>query len=120
MRVTFADQTVIAVPYDMPIIGYGTDNIGTLRLWQCEAVHELDFEAFNAQDYYQALAEKNAAENITRVLYPNDTTWEGKRLRIKQQYVLSSASLQNIMRDFRKHQGLGWDRLPGFAGHPAQ
>ena len=56
MRVTFADQTVIAVPYDMPIIGYGTDNIGTLRLWQCEAVHELDFEAFNAQDYYQALA----------------------------------------------------------------
>ena len=62
VRVTFADQTVIAVPYDMPIIGYGTDNIGTLRLWQCEAVHELDFEAFNAQDYYQALAEKNAAD----------------------------------------------------------
>ena len=112
VRVTFADQTVIAVPYDMPIIGYGTDNIGTLRLWQCEAVHELDFEAFNAQDYYQALAEKNAAENITRVLYPNDTTWEGKRLRIKQQYVLSSASLQDMLRTFKIAHG---DDLSRFA-----
>ena len=125
VRVTFADQTVIAVPYDMPIIGYGTDNIGTLRLWQCEAVHELDFEAFNAQDYYQALAEKNAAENITRVLYPNDTTWEGKRLRIKQQYVLSSASLQDILRSYQAAHGDNWENLAAFCAiqlndtHPA-
>ena len=109
----------------MPVIGYDTETVGTLRLWQCEAEKELDFDAFNAQDYYKALENKNKAEDITRVLYPNDSTWEGKRLRIKQQYVLSSASLQNIMRDFRKHQGLGWDRLPEFAAiqlndtHPA-
>ena len=63
--------------------------VGTLRLWQCEAEKELDFDAFNAQDYYKALENKNKAEDITRVLYPNDSTWEGKRLRIKQQYVLS-------------------------------
>lgn len=125
VRVSFQDQTVIAVPYDMPIIGYRNDNIGTLRLWQCEAVHELDFEAFNAQDYYQALAEKNAAENITRILYPNDTTWEGKRLRIKQQYVLSSASLQDILRSFNAAHGDNWENLAAFCAiqlndtHPA-
>ena len=125
VKVKFADQTVNCVPYDMPVIGYDTETVGTLRLWQCEAEKELDFDAFNAQDYYKALENKNKAEDITRVLYPNDSTWDGKRLRIKQQYVLSSASLQNIMRDFRKHQGLGWDRLPEFAAiqlndtHPA-
>lgn len=125
VKVKFADQTVNCVPYDMPVIGYDTETVGTLRLWQCEAEKELDFDAFNAQDYYKALENKNKAEDITRVLYPNDSTWEGKQLRIKQQYVLSSASLQNIMRDFRKHQGLGWDRLPEYAAiqlndtHPA-
>ena len=125
VRVAFADQTVIAVPYDIPIIGYHNNNIGTLRLWQCEAVHELDFEAFNAQDYYQALAEKNAAENITRVLYPNDSTREGKRLRIKQQYVLSSASLQDILRSYNAVHGDNWENLAAFCAiqlndtHPA-
>ena len=125
VKVKFADQTVNCVPYDMPVIGYDTETVGTLRLWQCEAEKELDFDAFNAQDYYKALENKNKAEDITRVLYPNDSTWDGKRLRIKQQYVLSSASLQNIMRDFRKHQGLGWDQLPEYAAiqlndtHPA-
>ena len=74
----------------VPIIGYETSNIGTLRLWQCEAEEELDFDAFNAQDYTSGrLDAKNRAEDITRVLYPNDCTWEGKRLRVKQQYVLS-------------------------------
>ena len=126
VKVKFADQTVNCVPYDMPVIGYDTETVGTLRLWQCEAEKELDFDAFNAQDYYKALENKNKAEDITRVLYPNDSTWEGKRLRIKQQYVLSSASLQNIMRDFRRHQaGLGWEKLPEYAAiqlndtHPA-
>ena len=98
VKVHFADHTVLAVPYDVPVIGYGTQNINTLRLWQCEAEEELDFNAFNDQDYLRALAQKNKAEDITRVLYPNDTTWEGKRLRIKQQYVLSSASLQDMLR----------------------
>ncbi len=112
VRVKFADQTVIAVPYDMPVIGYDCENIGTLRLWQCEAEQELDFDAFNAQDYARALAEKNRAEDITRVLYPNDSTREGKQLRIKQQYVLSSASLQDILRVYRTNHG---DDLTGLS-----
>ena len=105
VKVKFPDHTVLAVPYDVPIIGYGTNNINTLRLWQCEPETPLDFSAFNDQDYLRALAEKNKAEDITRVLYPNDSTWEGKRLRIKQQYVLSSASLQDMMRTFKAAHG---------------
>ena len=105
VKVKFPDHTVLAVPYDVPVIGYGTNNIGTLRLWQCEAEEELDFNAFNDQDYLRALAQKNKAEDISRVLYPNDSTWEGKRLRIKQQYVLSSASLQDIIRVYKSAHG---------------
>ena len=105
VKVKFPDHTVLAVPYDVPVIGYGTDNVGTLRLWQCEAEEELDFNAFNDQDYLRALAQKNKAEDITRVLYPNDSTWEGKRLRIKQQYVLSSASLQDMIRVHKSAHG---------------
>ena len=101
--VKFADQTVEAVPYDTPIIGYENDNVGTLRLWQCEAIQELDFDAFNQQDYVRALTETNRAEDITRVLYPNDSTWEGKRLRVKQQYFLSSASMQDLLRTFKSY-----------------
>ena len=105
VKVEFPDHTVLAVPYDVPIIGYETNNINTLRLWQCEPETPLDFNAFTNQDYLRALAEKNKAEDITRVLYPNDSTWEGKRLRIKQQYVLSSASLQDMMRTFKVAHG---------------
>jgi len=105
VKVKFPDHTVLAVPYDVPVIGYGTDNINTLRLWQCEAEEELDFNAFNDQDYLRALSQKNKAEDITRVLYPNDSTWEGKRLRIKQQYVLSSASLQDMLRTYKSAHG---------------
>ena len=105
VKVNFPDHTVLAVPYDVPVIGYGTNNIGTLRLWQCEAEEELNFNAFNDQDYQRALDAKNKAEDITRVLYPNDTTWDGKRLRIKQQYVLSSASLQDMLRTYKMAHG---------------
>ena len=125
VKVRFADQTVNCVPYDMPIIGYQSETIDTLRLWQCEAEEELNFDAFNAQDYLKALEAKNKAEDITRVLYPNDSTWEGKRLRIKQQYVLSSASLQDILRDYKKAHGNDFYRLPEFVAvqlndtHPA-
>ncbi|MBQ6889552.1 MAG: glycogen/starch/alpha-glucan phosphorylase [Oscillospiraceae bacterium] len=105
VKVSFPDHTVLAVPYDVPVIGYGTRNVGTLRLWQCEAEEELDFNAFNDQDYLRALTQKNKAEDITRVLYPNDSTWEGKRLRIKQQYVLSSASLQDMLRTYKVAHG---------------
>ncbi|MBQ3424957.1 MAG: 4-alpha-glucanotransferase, partial [Clostridia bacterium] len=92
---------VWAVPYDMPIIGYRRRSIGTLRLWQCESVNEFDFDLFNAQDYRAASRDKNAAEDITKVLYPNDTLKAGKLLRLRQQYVLVSASLQDMMRSCR-------------------
>ena len=98
----------------MPIIGYGTSNVGTLRLWQCEAEEELDFNAFNNQDYLRALDAKNKAEDITRVLYPSDSTWEGKRLRIKQQYVLSSASLQDMLRTYKIAHGSDLSRFAEF------
>ena len=114
VRVNFPDHTVLAVPYDVPVIGYGTDNVGTLRLWQCEAEEELDFGACNDQDYLRALAQKNKAEDITRVLYPNDSTWEGKRLRIKQQYVLSSASLQDMLRTYKVAHGNDLSRFAEF------
>jgi len=105
VEVRFSGQTVRAVPYDMPIIGYGTKNIGTLRLWQSEAIQEFDFQAFNEQQYALAVREKNAVEDITRVLYPNDSTPAGKQLRLKQQYFLSSASLQDILNNFKRAHG---------------
>ena len=114
VKVKFPDHTVLAVPYDVPVIGYGTHNINTLRLWQCEAEEELDFSAFNDQDYLRALDQKNKAEDITRVLYPNDSTWEGKRLRIKQQYVLSSASLQDMLRTFKTAHGNDLSRFADY------
>ena len=114
VKIKFPEHTVLAVPYDVPVIGYGTNNINTLRLWQCEAVEELDFNAFNDQDYLRALNAKNKAEDITRVLYPNDSTWEGKRLRIKQQYVLSSASLQDMLRTYKIAHGSDLSRFGEF------
>ena len=114
VKVKFPEHTVLAVPYDVPIIGYDTHNINTLRLWQCEAEEELDFSAFNDQDYLRALDQKNKAEDITRVLYPNDSTWEGKRLRIKQQYVLSSASLQDMLRTFKTAHGNDLSRFADY------
>jgi len=125
VKIDFPDHSILAVPYDVPVIGYKNNNIGTLRLWQCEAEEELDFDAFNAQEYERALAAKNKAEDITRVLYPNDSNREGKRLRIKQQYVLSSASVQDILRSFREYHGTDYNRLPEFISiqlndtHPA-
>ena len=116
VKVEFPDHTVLAVPYDVPVIGYGTDNINTLRLWQCEAEEELDFNAFNNQENLRALDQKNKAEDITRVLYPNDSTYEGKRLRIKQQYVLSSASLQDMI---RVHKSIYGNDLSHFHEHYA-
>lgn len=101
--VTFKDQTVVAVPYDTPIIGFGGDTINTLRLWQSEAVNAFDFTAFNNQDYDKAVKEKNDAENISKVLYPNDSKEKGKILRLKQQYFFVSASLQDLIREHKKN-----------------
>mgnify|MGYP001146530918 FL=1 len=113
VTVTFADQTVRAIPYDMPVIGYGTRNIGTLRLWESAPLTEFDFKLFNDQEYALAVLEKNTVEDITRVLYPNDSTPAGKKLRLKQQYFLSSASLQDILFRFKRE---GWP-ITEFAKH---
>ena len=103
--VSFKDQTVRAIPYDMAVIGCKTSNINTLRLWQAEAVNDFDFTAFNDTEYDKAVKEKNDAENITKVLYPNDNKYEGKVLRLKQQYFFCSASLQDIMRRYKANHG---------------
>ena len=103
--VNFADQSVKAVPYDMAIIGYGTDNINTLRLWQSEPLNVFDFLAFNDGYYKQADDEREKAEDISKVLYPNDKNHEGKVLRFKQQYFFCSASLQDIIRRYKKRHG---------------
>ena len=103
--VQFADSTVVAVPYDMAIIGYGTKNINTLRLWQAEPVEGFDFLAFNDGRYDDAVKNKNNCENISKVLYPNDNSYEGKILRLKQQYFFSSASLQDIIRRYKMKYG---------------
>lgn len=105
VEVRFADQTVRAVPYDMPVIGYGGKTINTLRLWQSEPLSAFDFDLFNRQEYDRAVAEKNRAEEISYVLYPNDDTDAGKRLRLKQQYFFSSASLQSILREYLGRHG---------------
>ncbi len=103
--VSFKDQTVKAVPYDMAVIGCKTDNINTLRLWQSEPVNDFDFNAFNNFEYDRAVKEKNDAENISKVLYPNDNKDEGKVLRLKQQYFFCSASLQDIVRRYKAKHG---------------
>ncbi len=105
VTVSFKDQTVKAVPYDMAVIGCKTDNINTLRLWQAEAVNDFDFTAFNNTEYDLAVKEKNDAENISKVLYPNDNKYEGKVLRLKQQYFFCSASLQDIIRRYKAKHG---------------
>ena len=110
--VPMATGDVRAVPYDMPVIGYHTDTIGTLRLWQTESLHEFDFALFNDYKYAEACADKNRAEDITKCLYPNDWNIEGKRLRLKQQYVLSSASLQDILRQYEARHGKNYRMLP--------
>lgn len=103
--VKFKGLNVKAVPYDTPIIGYGTKNINTLRLWKCEPLKEFNFNLFNDQKYDGALREKNRAEDISRVLYPNDSNREGKLLRLKQQYFFVSASLQDIIRKHKEKFG---------------
>lgn len=112
--VKFAGQTVRAVPYDMPIIGYGGKHINTIRLWQSEPINGFDFKKFNDQEYDEAVAEKNRAEDISRVLYPNDSTKAGKILRIKQQYFFCSAAVQDILRGYISKYGKDFTRFPEY------
>lgn len=109
VTVDFKGLSVKAVPYDMPIIGYNTNNIGTLRLWQCEPIEAFDFERFNNQQYTKSLKDKNVAENISRVLYPNDSAYSGKVLRFRQQYFFTSASLQDIIKKYKKNHSNNFD-----------
>lgn len=112
--VAFGDGSVRAVPYDMPIIGYGTNNINTLRLWEAHSLVDLDLAKFNQQDYLHATQQKTLAEDISRVLYPNDSTDEGKKLRLKQQYFFVSASLQDIVKRYKKVHGNDFDKFAEF------
>ena len=99
MRMRWVDtQDVLAVPFDMPIPGYRNGTVNTLRLWKAAATEEFDLDEFNAGSYTEAVAAKNAAEHITMVLYPNDASENGKELRLRQQYFLASASLQDVLR----------------------
>ncbi len=106
-------QDVLAVPYDMPIPGYQNDKVNTLRLWKAAATDEFNLEDFNAGDYSDAVAQKNTAEQITMVLYPNDASENGKVLRLRQQYFLASASLQDVLATWVEEQG---ETFNGFAG----
>ena len=103
--VTFDDMVVRATPYDMPITGYGTDNVGTLRLWKAEPLAEFDYDAFNSQRFTDAIVEREAVMDLCRVLYPNDTTYAGKVLRVRQQYFFVSASLQAMIANYVEQHG---------------
>ena len=111
VKINFKGQSVWAVPYDTPVIGYGAGMINTLRLWQAEPIEEFNFELFNEQKYDKSVKEKNDAEAITSVLYPNDSTDAGKKLRLKQQYFFSSASLQDIIKKYKAKYGNDFSHL---------
>lgn len=106
------DETIIAMPYDFPISGYGSKRVNYLRLWQAQATERMDMKAFNRGDHVQAIAKKETDELISKVLYPEDNNPEGKRLRLKQEYFLSSATIQWIVKEYKADYG---DDLKGLA-----
>lgn len=117
-------EPIIGVAYDMPIVGYGGKTVNTLRLWSAKADEEFDFAEFNEGDYIEAVSSKVDAENLTKVLYPNDKQYLGKELRLKQQYFFVACSLADIIRRFKK-SGKDWSELSNMAAiqlndtHPA-
>lgn len=112
-RVCWLDtHDVLAVPFDTPIPGYKNGTVNTLRLWKAAATEEFDLQEFNAGDYAESVAAKNTAENITMVLYPNDANENGKALRLQQQYLLASASLQDVVANWVGRHG---NNFTGFA-----
>ncbi|MFM1896234.1 MAG: starch phosphorylase [Pseudomonadota bacterium] len=102
---------VLAVPWDMPVPGYRNDTVNTLRLWRAVATEEFNLNEFNAGSYTEAVAEKNAAEQISMVLYPNDVSESGKVLRLRQQYFLTSASLQDVLSRWVNRNGLRFEEF---------
>lgn len=107
-------QTVLAVPYDVPIVGYGGKTVNMLRLWQAETAEEkLDMEAFSRGRYSEAVRERNETEAITTLLYPDDSTPEGKELRLKQEYFLVAAGIASIVRSYKRRYGTDdWSNFP--------
>jgi len=100
-RVRWVDgQRVLGIPYDTPVVGYANDAVATMRLWRARATDEFDLEVFNAGDYVRAVEEKNLSENISKVLYPQDHSPQGKELRLKQQYFFTACSVQDIVRRY--------------------
>lgn len=97
------DKTVVGVPFDSPILGYRVNTVNTLRLWRAEATEAFDFSVFNRGDYLGAVSKKVTSENLTKVLYPNDETLQGKELRLEQQYFFVSCSLQDMLRLLDAH-----------------
>lgn len=94
-------QLVFALPYDNPVPGYGNNTVNTLRLWSAKAPNSFSLKFFNSGEYIQAVCDRNLAENISRVLYPNDNIFEGKELRLKQEYFLVAATLQDVIRRYK-------------------
>ncbi|KAA0718197.1 Glycogen phosphorylase, liver form [Triplophysa tibetana] len=94
-------QVVLAMPYDTPIPGYMNNTVNTMRLWSARAPNDFNLQDFNVGDYIQAVLDRNLAENISRVLYPNDNFFEGKELRLKQEYFVVAATLQDVIRRFK-------------------
>ncbi len=116
---------IMGVPHDIPIVGYGTDTVNFLRLWESKASSDFDFATFNRGSYMDAVHEKISGETITKVLYPNDESAEGKELRLKQQYFFVACSLRDIIRRFKKQKNWRWAEFPKHAAlqlndtHPA-
>ncbi|HKL59110.1 MAG TPA: glycogen/starch/alpha-glucan phosphorylase [Sphaerochaeta sp.] len=106
-------EQVIGVAYDMPIIGYGCKTVNTLRLWSAKSPEEFDFHEFNEGDYTEAVRSKISAENLSQVLYPNDTLYMGKELRLKQQYFFVACSLADIVRTFKRGNH-AWSEFASF------
>uniref|UniRef100_A0A8C0J334 Alpha-1,4 glucan phosphorylase n=1 Tax=Chelonoidis abingdonii TaxID=106734 RepID=A0A8C0J334_CHEAB len=94
-------QVVLALPYDTPVPGYMNNTVNTMRLWSARAPNDFNLRDFNVGDYIQAVLDRNLAENISRVLYPNDNFFEGKELRLKQEYFVVAATLQDVIRRFK-------------------
>lgn len=96
-------QSVRAIPYDVPVVGYGNSTVNTLRLWDAEAIQSFDLELFDRGDYHKAVEQQNLAKTIVEVLYPNDNHYQGKELRLKQQYFFISATIQQVVKKFMQN-----------------
>ena len=96
-------QSVRAVPYDLPVVGYGNNVVDTLRIWDAEAINDFQLDSFDKGDYHKAVEQENLARTIVEVLYPNDAHMAGKELRLKQQYFFISASVQTAIKKYKKH-----------------